>query len=299
MELRQLERFIAIAEESSFTRAANRMHIVQSALTTSIQGLEAELGTALFVRSTRRVDLTESGKVFLVEARRALAAMKAAENAVKSVEGLLQGSLTLGIMNRFVSKFNVPSILGRFRSKHPGIQITVLQEGSSMLMGGVQKGYLDMAILGMNGPAPFGVSTTFLASDSLVAAFPESHPLANRKLIDLADLQDENFVDVQVGRALRATIDRAFAAANLHRKTVCDVSDISTVLDLISHGLGIGLVPQAATGYPAKIRYARIKPPVPTWDVAIAHMGAEPINPAARALLKNLLDHSQKAPRQK
>jgi len=298
MEIRQLERFIAVVEEMSFTRAADRLHLAQSALTTSIQDLEAELATVLLVRSTRRIDLTEPGKVFLAEARRAISAMQTAQNAVKSVEGLTQGSLTLGIMNRFVSKVNVPLILGRFRAKYPGIQITVLQEGSSLLMNGVQKGYLDMAILGMYGPAPVGVSTTFLGSDSLVVALPEAHPLANRKFIDLAALKDENFVDVQVGRALRATIDRAFAAANLHRKTVCDVSDISTVLDLISHGLGIGLVPEAAMGYPAKIRYVRIKAPVPTWEVAIAHVGNEPLNPAARAFLKSLLEFSVKASRQ-
>ena len=105
-------------------------------------------------------------------------------------------------------------------------------------------------------------------------------------------------MDVQVGRALRATIDRAFAAVGVQRKTVCDVSDISTVLDLISHGLGIGLVPEAATGYPAKIRYIRIKAPVPTWDIAIAHMESEPVNPAARAFLKSLLEYSGKALRQ-
>jgi DNA-binding transcriptional LysR family regulator len=289
MELRQLERFLAVAEELNFTRAANRLHVVQSALTTSIQDLEMELGTTLLIRSTRRVELTETGRAFLTEARRVLAGVRASREAVSAVEGLLRGTLTLGIMNRYVSKVDLPRILGRFRAKHQGVQLTVLQEGSSLLMKGVQDGHLDLAVLGMSGPPPNGVSTTLLARDSMLIAFPATHPLAGRKRIALADLRNESFVDVQLGRALRTTVDRAFAAAGIHQRTVCEVSDFSTLLDLVAHGLGIALVPQTATAFPAKIRYVQPKPPVPIWDVAVAHLGERPVNPAARAFLKDLV----------
>lgn len=299
MELRQLERFLAVAEERSFTRAANRLHIVQSALTTSIQALEQELGATLFVRNTRRVEgLTEPGKALQSEARRTLAAAHAAREAVTAVKGLLRGTLTLGIMNRFVvSKVDLPTTLGRFHAEHPGVQIKLLQGGSSVLMDNVHEGRLDLAVLGQVGRPPEGVTTTLLARDSLLVAFPPTHPMARRKEVALSSLVEQDFVDFRPSRSLRTIADRAFAAAGVHRRTTCEVTDVSTLLDLVAHAMGIALVPTAVTSYPAKVCYVRPRPPVPTWDVVIAHQGAQPANPAARAFLKALFENSGKLPR--
>ena len=96
MELRQLEYFVAVAEECHFTRAANRLHVAQSGLSASIRLLERELGASLFLRSTRRVELTPAGRALLIEARRALSATDAAKDAVAAVQGLLRGSLAIG-----------------------------------------------------------------------------------------------------------------------------------------------------------------------------------------------------------
>src|SRR3954469_4206257 len=93
MELRQLEYFVTVAEECHFTRAAKRLHVAQSGLSSAIRSLERELGASLFIRSTRRVDLTPAGRALLVEARRALSATDAARDAVAAVQGLMRGSL--------------------------------------------------------------------------------------------------------------------------------------------------------------------------------------------------------------
>src|SRR5262245_19243310 len=122
MELRQLERFVAVAEECNFTRAAVRLHVAQSALSGSIQALEEELEGSLFVRTTRRVELSEAGKAFLVEARRVLAAIRAARDTVAAVEELQRGTLSLGFVQRFVvPKVDLVSTLGRFHADHPGV----------------------------------------------------------------------------------------------------------------------------------------------------------------------------------
>src|SRR2546423_1175154 len=138
MELRQLEYFVTLAEERHFTRAARRTHIVQSGISSSIRALEQELGTSLFMRSTRRVELTEAGRAFWIEARGPLAAADAARQAVTAVEGLLRGTLALGII-RFVSTVDLLPIISRFHAAHPGLQMRVSQASSTALMDGVRK----------------------------------------------------------------------------------------------------------------------------------------------------------------
>src|SRR5581483_9448598 len=117
MELRRIEHFVAVAEERHFTRAARRAHIVQSGLSASIKALERDLGTPLLVRSTRRVELTAAGEAFLVEARRVLAAVAAAREAVAAVQGLLRGTLAVGIMQAHAA-VDLPAVLGRFHARH-------------------------------------------------------------------------------------------------------------------------------------------------------------------------------------
>ena len=241
MELRQMERFLVVAEERNFTRAAARLHVVQSALTTSIQMLEQELGTMLFVRNTRHVDLTPSGSAFLVEAQRTMSAVESARDAVSAVEGLLRGTLTIGIMQRFVSRVDLPFLLGQFRAEHPGVRLKLVQDGSQTLMEGIHSGRLDMAVLGLTGPPPEGVVARVLMREHLLVALPPGHRLAERKRIRIEDLSEENFVDLQPGRALRTITDRAFATAGIYHRTVCEASDASTLLELVSNGMGIGL----------------------------------------------------------
>src|SRR6476661_8759254 len=122
MELRQLEAFVTVAEERNFTRAAARLHIAQSGLSATVRSLERELRTVLFVRSTRKVDLSAAGAALLPEARRTLAAALAASSAVASVEGLHRGTLTLGVMQSS-ELFDLSGRLARYRSRFPGIRL--------------------------------------------------------------------------------------------------------------------------------------------------------------------------------
>src|SRR5580704_6085420 len=122
MELRQLDAFVAVAEERNFTRAAARLFLAQSGLSATIRTLEKELRAPLFVRSTRRVDLTPAGAALLPEARRTLASARAAADAVAAVEGLERGTLTLGVMQS-VWLSGLPSLLAQYRSAYPGIEL--------------------------------------------------------------------------------------------------------------------------------------------------------------------------------
>jgi DNA-binding transcriptional LysR family regulator len=288
MELRQLEHFVATAEERHFTRAAQRLHIVQSGLSASIRALERELDAPLFVRSTRRVELTPAGQALLPEARRTLAAAQAATDAVAAVQGLLRGSLAVGTMQILPPAVDLVAILGRFHREHPAVELRLRQAGTGTLLAEVHAGTLDLALVAPVGRPPTGLSMRQLASDPLLVACAPNHPLADRGQVDLAELAGERFVDFQPDWGLRMLLDQAFAAAGLERTTALEVNDVPSLLELVAHGLGIALVPKVATRHPAAVRYLPLRPPAPTFDVAVATVGDPPTNPAARVLLAML-----------
>jgi DNA-binding transcriptional LysR family regulator len=288
VELRQLEHFVAAAEERHFTRAAQRLHIVQSGLSASIRALERELDAPLFVRSTRRVELTQAGRALLPEARRTLAAAQAATNAVAAVQGLLRGTLAVGTMQILPPAVDLLAVLGRFHAAHPGVELRLRQAGTGTLLEEVRNGALDLALVAPAGRPPPELTMRRLASDPLLVACAPSHPLADRGQVGLAELAGEPFVDFQPDWGLRMLLDQSFAAAGLHRASALEVNDVPSLLQLVAHGLGIALVPEVVSRHPAPVRYLRLRPPAPSFDVALATMGDPPASQAARVLLAML-----------
>ena len=288
MELRQLEHFVAAAEERHFTRAAQRLHIVQSGLSASIRALERELDAPLFVRSTRRVELTQAGRALLPEARRALAAARAATDAVAAVQGLLRGSLAVGTMQILPPAVDLLAVLGRFHADHPGVELRLRQAGTGTLLDGVRDARLDLALVAPVGRPPPELTLRRLASDPLLVACAPGHPLAGRRQVALADLAGERFVDFQADWGLRMLLDRHFAAAGLDRSTALEVNDVPSLLELVAHGLGVALVPEVVARHPAEVRYLRLRPPAPRFEVAVATVGERPAGQAARVLLDML-----------
>jgi DNA-binding transcriptional LysR family regulator len=284
MELRQLGHFVAVAEEHHFTRAAHRLHIVQSGLSASIRGLERELGTALFTRSTRRVELTEAGRVLLTEARRVLAAAEGARDAVAAVRGLLRGRLRVGIMQSMRGLPLAPA-LADFHAAHPGVEIELSQAASAELAGRVREAGLDLAFVALPRP-PDGVSLTPLLDVPMVLACP-----ADRRFpepVALAALADEEFVDMPAGWGGRMLVDAAFAAAGLTRRVPFEVGDVGALLDLVAQRLGIAIVP-AHLPRPADVRQVPLAGPALTFTMSAALPGRGP-GAAARVLLDLLAD---------
>jgi DNA-binding transcriptional LysR family regulator len=245
MDLKQLEHFVTVAAEQNFTRAALRLNIVQSGLSASIRSLEEELGAALFIRTTRHVDLTPTGRAFLTEARRILAAAKEARHVVDQMQGLHRGTLSIGIIQGLAPLLDIADVLGRFHIARPHVEIRVVSGGSLPLVEGVRTGDLDVAFTQFVGSLPPGVSCWMLACEPLAVVCTPSHRLAGKRNIPLADLVDETFVDLQTDCGTRQLIDQSFAENRLARRIGFEVNDLSTQLDFVAHGLGVALVPQA------------------------------------------------------
>ena len=285
MELRQLEHFVAVAQECHFTRAAQRLHIAQSGLSASIRSLEKELGATLFLRSTRQVQLTAAGHALLVEALRALAASDAAKDAVAAVQGLLRGSLSIGSL-QCLHAVDLPTVLAGFLSEHPGLEIRLRQGGSYELIEHVRAGRLDVAFVARPAREPENVVLTPLDREDLVLACSPSHPAARLAVVELRDLADEQFVDFPPSWGTRDLADRVLTAAGVERRVSLEVTDVHSLLDLVAVDLGVALVPSSFRAKTDRVRFIGLDGGVPAWETV--SVTADPPSPAAAALLRRV-----------
>lgn len=285
MELRQLEHFVAVAEEQSFTRAAQRTNIVQSGLSMSIRALERELGSPLFVRGRARVSLTDAGRALLPEARRATAAVRAAADAVAATQGLLRGTLSVGSAPALPVAFDLPTLLGRFRSAYPKIRLDVREDSAAALLRDVRSGALDVGLVASpGGPAPRGVTTIPVARSPMMLVCDASHRLASRRRVSVNELADEAFIDFDTNWTIRAIADRLCTEAGVDRDTIVVANDVPFLLGFVEHGLGVSLVPEVVRRFPANVRYVPLRARQPWWHLVIAHAGDGQPSAAVRAL---------------
>ena len=243
VELQQLRYVIAIAEERNFTRAAKRCFVVQSALSHQVKSLEQELGTALFVRSSRRVELTPAGEAFLSEARASVAAADRAVMAAAEATGQIRGSLSIGVIPT-VTAVDVPAVLADFHAAHPQVDFCLRSGGSDQFMAEIREGRLDVAFLGLDGEtSPQGVAAASIGCGHLVAVLPEHHELARRQRLTLDEVGGEVFIDFPAGSPGRLQSDMAFERAGLARRVAFEAMSTQFMLALVSRGLGTCLLP--------------------------------------------------------
>ncbi|MFE0517134.1 LysR family transcriptional regulator [Streptomyces sp. NPDC058794] len=245
VELQQMRYVIAVAETSSFTRAAQRCLVVQSALSHQIARLEKELGARLFERTSRRVRLTPAGAAFLPAARQCLAAAERAAAEVAAAVGEVRGRLAVGLIPT-VAAVDVPAVLKDFQQRHPKARISLSVGASDELVEQVREGEIEVAFLGIPVTArPRGVMARKLAQERLVAVVAPDHPLAGEASVDLRRLSSEVFVDLPAKTAGRAQSDLAFTAAGLTREVAFEVTNADYLARLVGAGLGVALLPPA------------------------------------------------------
>jgi DNA-binding transcriptional LysR family regulator len=244
MELQQMRYVVAVAETGSFTRAAERCFVVQSALSHQVAALERELGVRLFARTSRRVEITAAGEAFLVSARVALDAAERAGVEAAAAAGQVRGTLRLGIIPT-VTALDVPAARGRFRSAHPQVAVSLRVDASDALVAAVRAGESDVALLGLpEGRPPTGVRYRELVRERLVAAVGPDHPLCGRTRLGLTVLADETFADFPAGSPGRAQSDRAFASAGLRREVAFEAPTSEVLLGLVREGLAVAMLPE-------------------------------------------------------
>jgi DNA-binding transcriptional LysR family regulator len=289
MELRQLEYFIAVAEEANFTRAAERVHISQSGVSAQIRQLEHELGATLINRSGRTSTLTTAGAAALVHARDALAGVDAVRKAVDEVTGLIRGRLTVGMITgcTITPLFDA---LAAFHLTHPGVEINLYEDNSDRLIEGVRTGATDLALIGAAGAPPIGIDALPIISERLVAAVPIDHPLASRRRVTLADLAAFPIVCLPEGTGIRTVFDQACENAGQHPDIALQASTPGAVADLAIRGLGVAILSESmASNHNDQLRALAVDD-IQT-PAVLALIWTRTPNPA----LRELIQHSRNA----
>ncbi|HEY0315708.1 MAG TPA: LysR substrate-binding domain-containing protein [Sphingomonas sp.] len=250
MELRQFRYFVAVAEELHFSRAALRLHIGQPPLSLQIQSIERELGVLLFKRDRRKVELTDAGKVFLVEARNAIAQ---AQRAVDTAKRFARGEVGTLRINFTISAPLLPSFpraIRAFREAYPDIHLELKIQPSQAILDAVVLGNLD---IGFVRPAtrtvlPREINAILLHRDRLMLVLPADHPLTRSEgLIPLAALADENFLLRPAGKdgGFYEQIVGLCAEAGFTPRVVQETQDTATAFGLVAAGLGVTIAPQS------------------------------------------------------
>jgi DNA-binding transcriptional LysR family regulator len=285
MELRQLEYFIAVAEEASFTKGAARVHVAQPGVSAQIRRLEHELGETLLDRSGRAITLTEVGEAFLPHARATLTSLDGARLAVDELAGLTRGRVAVGMITA-CGVLELPDALAEFHRLHAGVEISLREDNSDRLLEDLGTSQLDLAFVGLAGDPPAGISTQDVVDERLFAGVPRTDPLARGTAIALKVLCDQPLVSLPAGTGLRSALDDACMGAGLAPHIALEASSLMMVAALAARGLGSAILPESVATDEAFDLYplAIVRPQIRS-RLALAWRSDGPASPAARALV--------------
>ncbi|MDH6279068.1 LysR family transcriptional regulator [Prescottella agglutinans] len=288
MELRQLEYFVAVAEEANFTRAAARVHISQSGISAQIRQLENELGALLFDRSARVTTLTGAGEAALPHARATLAAARAVRESVDDVNQLIRGRLAVGMVTA-CTVTPLFDALSACRRAHPGIVVDLVEDNSDRLVDRVRGGTLDIALVGVAEQPPADLASLTIVSERIVAVVPAGHPLTALPATRLSDVCVYPLICMPVGTGIRTVLDRGCAGMAVTPHIAMQASAPDAVADLAARGLGVAILSESmAASYPDLV-------PVVVEDVDIAAVLALVWRPGPSPALRELLSLTRRA----
>lgn len=251
MDIRQIEFFVALAEELNFTRAAEVTNVSQPGLSSSIRSLERELRRELFDRSPRSVALTNAGFAFLPRARRILADAQAAQRELAEDVPAIAGTLAVGAEQCLGDTVDLPDLLAAFRHRYPGVSMRFEQLGADEVLSRILRADLDAGLVALPGDVPShgaALESLEITRDGFELLAAPEHPLATCEL-SWQVLEEHPFVDLGPAWSARQIVDAAFTRRRLARQTAFAVNDIHMLFELVSCGLGVALVP---TPYAAK-----------------------------------------------
>ncbi|RZT24675.1 DNA-binding transcriptional LysR family regulator [Mycobacterium sp. BK558] len=291
MELRQIEHFVAVAGELSFTRAAERVHVVQSALSTSVAKLERELGVELFDRTRQQIRLTAAGERFRTHAYEVLRVSRNAAESVAGYRGTLSGTVEFGSLISY-GPMDVAGALGDFHREHPFVRLRLRlsQSGASTYLSALVEGSLDVALISVPERFPPQLEMRLLFEEPMVFVCRGDHPLTARGAVSLGDVADDELVGFPPGFGLRRLVDDAFHAAGVQPRTLYEVpAGFAEIAALVRAGLGVTFMPVSEAGRFGDLRTLDLAVPM-LWQVYLAAPPADKLTPAAARLADVLLD---------
>lgn len=284
MDLRELECLVAVADTGGVGRAAQVLGITQPGVSAALRRLEREVGERLLERSGRGVRLTDAGRAALGPARAALASSAAVRTTVAELTGLLTGRVRLGhVSSGATSTLLEP--LTRFHAAHPGVEVSLVEDGSGSLLDQLLDGRLDLAWVGVSGDLPAGVGARTVVDELLVLGVPGTHDLAHRGAITFDEAVTHPLIAMPSGTGARSAFDAGCAERGLVPRIAFQCSSPDLIGQLTDRGLGVAVLPDPlarALG----LHVVRLTEPQVRSRLALTWASGGPSSPAARAFLE-------------
>ncbi|KST61894.1 LysR family transcriptional regulator [Mastigocoleus testarum] len=271
MELRQLQYFLAVAEELSFIRAAERLQMAQPPLSRQIRQLEIELGIELFYRTKRRVELTNGGQAFVVEANQILARIEQGIRVAQRASRGEIGQLTIGFEGS--STYDViPKSLKIYRDRFPQVDLAVFAMTTEEQIEALFKGDIELGFV----VSPLNdnrLTIETILSESLVVALPENHPLVTQSEVEVEQLENEAFITFQRNRGC-GIYDRIIAVcqnAGFSPRVIQEADEMQVILGFVAAGLGISLLSASVENFHRPgVTYRKLHSSTPKVSLALA-----------------------------
>jgi DNA-binding transcriptional LysR family regulator len=261
MDVRQLRYFEAVARHRHFTRAADELHIAQSALSHQVRRLERELGVELLRRTTRSVQPTEAGVLVAARARAVLAETEALRGEIDELRGLVRGQLTVGAM-LFGGELDIPAILASFASAFPDVEIGLREGTAQRMIEMLTGGSLDVAFALEVAP-PDGLRRLELSGEELAVAMSPEHALAGAGPLSIEALAGNRLIAFQRGSSTRRLVDAALEQARVEPRIALEANDFALVRSLVARGIGLAILPRSFLERPgAPIAFRALSPPL-------------------------------------
>jgi LysR family transcriptional regulator, low CO2-responsive transcriptional regulator len=292
--LRQLRVFTEVARHLSFVRAAEALHLTPPAITMQVQDLEAQVGLPLLERQGRKVSLTTAGEYLLVYARRMLATLKDASDAMDRLKRVEAGELTVGMVS--TAKYFLPRLLTRFRQEHPAIDIQLrVGNNREQLVAWMQQGEIDLAIMGRP-PKEMATRAEPFAAHPHVFLAPPEHPILRYGRTPAVSLADFALIVREPGSGTRALMDRFFADQRVEPRIGMEMPSNESIKQAVMAGMGLGFLSLHTVGLELQCGLLKIldivdTPIIRTWNVV--HQQSKLLSPAAEALRYFMIEHGE------
>jgi DNA-binding transcriptional LysR family regulator len=285
--IRQIQSFLQVAALGSFTRAAEKMHTMQPALSQQVRDLEAELGIRLFDRTTRRVELTEGGIEFRNIAAKIIEDLETAARNAHELAERKRGRVIVAAPPLLAAAI-VPRAIADFRTKYPGLEVRVVDARTDQIVEYVRSGQVDCGI-GTFHAGEAGISSTLLTRDSLMAFCAADHALAGRSTVDWHALDGLPLITLTRDSGIRLLVEVGYEAARMRLIPAYEVGQITTALAMIEAGLGIAVLPTYAwAGARAMTISAAALVPRITRDISMITRTGRSVAPAVPAFARYL-----------
>ncbi len=241
MDINQLEVLVAVAQEKSFSRAAEILHRTQPAVSQAIRRLELEIGEKLFDRSSKDGTLTSAGEVLLEYARQMLNLRQNAHTAIKELRDLHQGKVTISANEHTV--FYLLPIIKEFRKRHPLIKVEIVRGVASRIPTEVMAREVELGVISFK-PNDDAVKATAVLADELALIVSPNHPLAKKNAVSIKDLAMESFIAHNAPSPYREQVIKSFAKYNTNLNISVELPSLEAIKRLVKMDVGVALVPK-------------------------------------------------------